>query len=98
FGDGTQTRDFVYVADVVAATIAAGDAARSGTDAALRAGGSLPLFNVGTGEETSVLDLWESMQRAVDTELGMEFEPARTGELVRSALDASRARDMLGVA
>lgn len=98
FGDGTQTRDFVYVSDVVDATLAASDAAAAGTDTDLRAGGVLPLYNVGTGVETSVLDLWASMERTVGAELGIEFADARAGELDRSALDATRARTVLGVA
>jgi UDP-glucose 4-epimerase len=83
FGDGTQTRDYVYVGDVVAATLAAG----------LHDGGVL---NVGTGIETSVLDLYEQIQQASGIERAPEFAEARTGELQRSVLDASRARDELG--
>jgi UDP-glucose 4-epimerase len=83
FGDGTQTRDYVYVGDVVAATLAA----------AAHEGGVL---NVGTGVETSVLDLYERMQRATSIERAAEFAPARPGELQRSVLDASRARHELG--
>lgn len=98
FGDGTQTRDFVYVSDVVDATFAASEAAATGTDGALRANGELPLYNVGTGVETSVLDLWASMERAVGASLGIDFAAARAGELDRSALDATRARTVLGVA
>lgn len=98
YGDGTQTRDFVFVSDVVDATIAAADAAQDGRDQALRKDGALPRFNVGTGVETSVLDLWAAMERAVDKELGVELHPARSGELNRSALDASLAREYLGVA
>ena len=97
FGDGTQTRDFVYVGDVVDATIAASDAAASGSDEDLRAGGDLPIYNVGTAVETTVLDLWASMERTVGRELGIEFADARPGELDRSALDASRARTRLRV-
>ena len=78
FGTGEQTRDFVYVGDVV--------------DACLRAAEGAPFgpFNVGTGRETSVLELAEA--------LGLEHEnaPARPGEVERSCLDASRARDELG--
>jgi UDP-glucose 4-epimerase len=98
FGDGTQTRDFVYVRDVVDATIAASEAAASGADSELRMHGELPLYNVGTGVETSVLDLWSSMERTVGATLGIEFAEARAGELDRSALDATRARTVLGVA
>jgi UDP-glucose 4-epimerase len=83
FGDGTQTRDYVYVGDVVAATLAA----------AAHAGG---VFNVGTGIETSVVDLYERIQRAAGFERTPGFADARPGELQRSVLDASRARRELG--
>ena len=78
FGDGTQTRDYVFVSDVVAATLAA-----SGHD-----GG---VFNVGTGQETSVLDLYERIERAAGIEREPEFADARSGELARSVLDPSLA-------
>ena len=84
FGDGTQTRDYVHVADVVAATLAA-----VGQDD----GG---VFNVGTGTETSVLDLYERIQRVAGIERAAEFAPARPGELQRSVLDVSLAMRELG--
>jgi UDP-glucose 4-epimerase len=83
FGDGTQTRDYVYVGDVVAATLAAAE----------HAGGVL---NVGTGVETSVLDLYERIQRVAGVERDPEFAGARPGELQRSVLDASLAKRELG--
>ena len=83
FGDGTQTRDYVYVGDVVAATLAAGE----------HAGGVL---NVGTGAETSVLDLYDRIQRVAGVEREAEFTEARAGELQRSVLDASLAKQELG--
>ncbi|MCW2973246.1 MAG: NAD-dependent epimerase/dehydratase [Thermoleophilia bacterium] len=98
FGDGRQTRDFVYVGDVVEASIAASDAAAAGTDAELRADGDIPIYNVGTGVQTSVVDLWSAMERAVGRDLGIEFADARAGEIEHSALDASLARRVLGVA
>jgi len=78
FGDGEQTRDFVYVGDVVEAFLAAADATVLGR------------ANVGTGEETTVLELAAA--------LGLEttLEPARAGEVRRSCLDPSRARELLG--
>ncbi|MGI8759083.1 MAG: NAD-dependent epimerase/dehydratase family protein [Acidimicrobiales bacterium] len=85
FGDGLQTRDFVFVDDVV--------------DAFVRAGvkGSGVLCNVGTGTETSVLRLYEIMAEAADVKDGEPvFAPARTGELARSSLDPTRARIHLG--
>jgi UDP-glucose 4-epimerase len=83
FGDGTQTRDYVYVGDVVAATLAATE----------YAGG---VVNVGTGIETSVLELYERTQRVASVEREPEFADARPGELNRSVLDASLAKRELG--
>ncbi|MGI8758235.1 MAG: NAD-dependent epimerase/dehydratase family protein [Acidimicrobiales bacterium] len=84
FGDGRQTRDFVYVDDVV--------------DAFVRAAGrgSGVLCNIGTATETSVLRLYEVMAAAAGSGAAPVFAPARPGELNRSALDPSRARLHLG--
>jgi UDP-glucose 4-epimerase len=83
FGDGRQTRDYVYVGDVVAATLAAVE----------NTGG---VFNVGTGRETSVLDLYARIQRASGVRREPEFAPPRAGELQRSVLDPSLAKRDLG--
>jgi UDP-glucose 4-epimerase len=84
FGDGHQTRDYVYVGDVVRAFLAAADTGRPGT------------WNIGTGTETSVLDLIALIGQAAGTTLAPEFAPARPGELQRSALDITRAAEGLG--
>jgi UDP-glucose 4-epimerase len=84
FGDGRQTRDFVHVDDVVAANLVA---------AASDVGGA---FNVGTGVETSVLDLLELLSPLASGSFEPEFAPERPGELARSCLEISRARDELG--
>jgi UDP-glucose 4-epimerase len=85
FGDGTQTRDYIYVGDLVGALLRAGDT---------RDGGAI---NVGTQEETSVLELVRALsQLNGQATLEPEFAPARLGELERSCLDASRARELLG--
>jgi UDP-glucose 4-epimerase len=85
FGDGTQTRDYVYVGDVVEANLLA---------AASDVGGP---FNIGTGRETSVLDLVEGLREASgDAGFRAEHAPERMGEVQRSCLDVSRARDELG--
>ena len=78
YGDGTQTRDFIYVGDVIDAFVAGGR-----SDAVGRC-------NVGTGRETTVLELAEA--------LGLETvrEPERAGEVRRSCLDPARARELLG--
>jgi UDP-glucose 4-epimerase len=83
FGDGRQTRDYVSVADVVRAFVAS-----VGAD-----GG---VFNVGTGVETSVLELWEACRRVAGTEAEAVHEAPRLGELQRSVLDPSRAEHELG--
>ena len=83
FGDGEQTRDFVYVGDVVAAVLAA----------AGRDGGGV--FNVGTGAETSVNELFEACRRVAAVEAEATHAPARAGDVLRSVLDVSRAEQEL---
>jgi UDP-glucose 4-epimerase len=83
FGDGRQTRDYVFVGDVARATVAAAE----------RDGG---VYNVGTGRETSVVELLELCQRIAGTSMETEFAPARPGELQRAVVDPSRAVDELG--
>jgi UDP-glucose 4-epimerase len=83
YGDGGQTRDYVYVGDVVRAVLAA-----FGHD-----GG---VYNVGTGVETSVLELYASIQRAAGIEREAAHEAVRAGELQRSVLDVSLASRELG--
>jgi UDP-glucose 4-epimerase len=84
FGDGEQTRDYIYVGDVVAACLAA-----SGSTA----GGA---FNVGTGVETSVLELGRRMAAICDREFEPEMAPARVGEVQRISIDSRRAGEELG--
>ena len=83
FGDGLQTRDYVFVGDVV----------RAGLAALERPGG---VFNVGTGSETSVIELLEVCGRVAGVETRPEFAPPRPGELQRSVLDPGRAERELG--
>jgi UDP-glucose 4-epimerase len=83
FGDGTQTRDYVYAGDVAHATLSA----------VRREGG---VFNVGTGAETSVVELYELCRRVAGSSLEAEPAPARLGELQRSVLDAGKAERELG--
>jgi UDP-glucose 4-epimerase len=85
FGDGTQTRDYIYVGDVVAAALAAADSSATGP------------VNLGTGIETSVLELAEALGRLAGAEsFEPEFAPPRAGEVQRIALDAGRAERELG--
>jgi UDP-glucose 4-epimerase len=80
YGDGTQTRDYIYVGDVVAAALAAG---------ANQLGGSV---NIGTGREASVLDIVEILGGlAGRDDFTPKFAPARAGEVQRISLDAALA-------
>jgi UDP-glucose 4-epimerase len=83
YGDGGQTRDFVYVGDVVRALLAA-------------AGRDQGVFNVGTGQETTILDLHRACARAAGADREPNFEDARLGDVRRSVLDVSRAARDLG--
>ena len=83
FGDGMQTRDYVYVGDVARATLAA-------------LGHEGGVFNVGTGRETSVAELYELCARVAGSDRTPEHAPARLGELQRSFLDPTLAADTLG--
>jgi UDP-glucose 4-epimerase len=85
FGDGEQTRDYVYVGDVVDANLAA-----------LAYAGSQPAFNIGTQTETNVVDLLAACQDAAGTAVTPEHRPPRLGELDRSCLDCSLAAAELG--
>jgi UDP-glucose 4-epimerase len=85
FGDGLQTRDYVYVGDVVSANLAAADS---------DAGGS---FNIGLGVQSTVLDIVEILGRLGGrVDFKAEHAPERPGEIMHIALDASRAREELG--
>jgi UDP-glucose 4-epimerase len=84
FGDGKQTRDFVYVDDVVDALVRASEK-----------GGGL-VINIGTGVETTVHELYDSVARAVGYTDEAKQAPARAGELARSSLDPGRAEIHLG--
>ena len=83
FGDGLQTRDYTY----------AGDVARASLAAAGHAGG---VFNVGTGLETSVVELYELCRTVSGSPLEAVEAPARLGELQRSVLDVRLAERELG--
>jgi UDP-glucose 4-epimerase len=86
FGDGKQTRDYVYVGDVARANVAAINA-------------TLPkprqvdtrAYNIGTGRETTVLELQASLQRAAGSNIPVEHAPARPGEQMRSGVIITKA-------
>ena len=86
FGDGHQTRDWINVSDVARANLLAADAALTGP------------VNIGTGQEVSVLDVLATLVRVNDrgNAVEPEFAPARPGEVMRSCLDITRAREELG--
>jgi UDP-glucose 4-epimerase len=84
FGDGEQTRDYVFVDDVADAFVRAAER------------GSGLTCNIGTGVETSVNELYRAMADNAGVDADAEYAPARPGELARSALDAGRAGMHLG--
>ncbi|HEY2505035.1 MAG TPA: NAD-dependent epimerase/dehydratase family protein [Streptosporangiaceae bacterium] len=84
FGDGLQTRDYVYVADAVQAFLAAADRGRPGT------------WNIGSGAEVSVLELAKLIGELAGRPVNPVFAPARQGDLLRSALAPDRAARELG--
>jgi UDP-glucose 4-epimerase len=86
FGDGLQTRDFIYVSDVVDAILAA-----------LEKGFKSRVFNIGSGRETTILELANTIYRIVGSRPAMKFCPPRSGEIIRSLADISKASNELGV-
>ena len=85
FGDGSQTRDYIHVRDVVEAFFAAS------------AKGDGETFNIGTGRETSVNDLYSTLARICGTpDARPEYKPPRAGELARSSLSSAKAQRLLG--
>jgi UDP-glucose 4-epimerase len=84
FGDGKQTRDYVYVGDVVRANVAAVTASATGP------------INVGTGIETDVNQLYRALAAAAGSDRPPTYAPARLGEQTRSVIAAMRARRELG--
>ncbi len=91
FGDGRQTRDYVFVKDVARANVAA-------ARAVLPPAGRLDAraFNVGTGIETSVLELATALGQAAGRPVVADHVPARPGEQLRSSVVAEKARTVLG--
>ncbi|MDP2481121.1 MAG: NAD-dependent epimerase/dehydratase family protein [Candidatus Palauibacterales bacterium] len=87
FGDGRQTRDYVYVGDVAAANVLLADLDLPGS-------GELDdvAFNVGTGVQTTVLELAEALMDRAGRRVEVRHAPERPGELERSALDPGRLR------
>jgi UDP-glucose 4-epimerase len=84
FGDGTQTRDFIYVGDVARASVLASAAAGSGA------------ANISTGAETSVNEIYRSLAELTGLGAPAVHGPAREGEVYRTALDPALAARWLG--
>jgi UDP-glucose 4-epimerase len=91
YGDGEQTRDYVFVGDVARASVLA-------SEAPVGPPGSLDdaAVNIGTTVETSVNDLARTMMRAVGVAVPIEYAPARAGELMRSAVAIGKAATAIG--
>ena len=86
YGDGTQTRDFTYVEDVVEAFMLAAQREIPAGD----------VFNIAGGAETSLLELIDILADLFGSEVEPQFEPARPGEVRRSCSDASKAEEAFG--
>lgn len=84
FGDGKQTRDFVFVGDVVDALVAAIDKGEGET------------INIGTGQETSIDDLYLAMASICGVEQAPQHQPQKPGDLRRSCLEITKAAGVLG--
>ena len=91
FGDGKQTRDYVFVKDVARANVLA-------TSVPLPADGAFdgPAFNIATSRQTNVIELAEVVGKVMKQKPEIEFAPARPGELFRSSLDIGKAKRVLG--
>lgn len=86
FGDGMQSRDFIFVLDAVQALLLAGE----------KPGISGEVFNVGTGKSTSLLDLASHFQSITGKTLAPKHLPPRSGDIRHSLADISKARKVLG--
>ncbi|MBO8126631.1 MAG: SDR family NAD(P)-dependent oxidoreductase [Firmicutes bacterium] len=84
FGDGEQTRDFVYVEDVARANLVA---LETGVD---------DTFNISTGSRISVNELVRAFEKVIKRSITPRYEKPRPGEILHSALDPSKAREVLG--
>lgn len=84
YGTGSQTRDYIYVKDVINACLLSLE------------NGDSHCFNIGTQQETSVNELLSKMQKICHTDLKPIYAPARTGEIERSVLNTWKAEELLG--
>ena len=88
FGDGLQTRDFVYISDVVQANLLAAES--------VKAPGLV--FNICSGKEINLLDLLENLSTIYNRKIEPDFREARAGDIYRSLGDPGKAREILGFA
>ncbi len=86
YGDGRQTRDFIYVGNVVDACLLAAEVPEAAGET----------FNVGTGIETSVLDIIAAINHTLERPLEPDFAAARRGDILRSVASIAKARRLLG--
>jgi UDP-glucose 4-epimerase len=86
YGDGSQTRDFTYVADVVEAFAAAANSKAVAGE----------VINIAAGAETSVAELADLLAELLGSQVTPRFEPARLGEVLRSSADRSKAGSVIG--
>ena len=82
YGDGAQTRDYIYVEDVVEANV-------------LALNGKEGVYNIGTGKETSINELIEIFSKVLGREIKLEYAPPRKGEIRRISLDGEKAKKEL---
>jgi len=87
YGDGEKTRDYIYIEDVVRANLLALDVSPDFLD---------PVFNIGTGIETSLNDLYKKIAEILDKKAEPIYLPDRPGEQYRYSLDCSKAKKELG--
>ena len=85
FGDGSQTRDFIYVSDVIDATVTA-----------LEKNLKSRAFNIASGKEITILELAKTMQEIIQAGSELKFSPSLAGDIARSIADVTRARSELG--
>lgn len=84
YGDGSKTRDYIFIDDIIAANLRALDYDESG------------VFNLGWGRQITDLEVFETVRNAVDCKVEPIFDRKRPGEIDHICLDASRARQTLG--
>jgi UDP-glucose 4-epimerase len=84
YGDGSQTRDYTFVGDIVNANVIATKGNHNG------------IYNIGTGIETSVQQIFDALKNAIGCDLEPIYAKERLGEIQRICLAADKAREELG--